>query len=248
MKMGPYTVREEYWLPLGAVADEWVRNGANEEVVRQSLWNWYWCGLFEDFYREAPSPYPMTPRREMLIAISKIPGHPGIVFAESDNGDEELEDGTVLVDLRTWIALPEDPADSTSAQLKKAYAALANVSMAAIELSALAGLMCQFVGAYELLAVCEKLGIEVPPFWHHWAPARKKTGVLQQLALLANWLHHETLAIGHVKLTKDELFEQATEKFPGLKRNRFNTVWEVMASPEMQKGGRPRGSKNVVRR
>jgi hypothetical protein len=92
--------------------------------------------------------------------------------------------------------LLEDPAAWTNKQLDAAYQALANCSWVGVDPDARAGLMCQFVGAYELLSLCNELKTETPPFWAHWQPKGKVD--LRELARLVSWF--EMKSVIHISL------------------------------------------------
>ena len=160
------TVRTEYFLKIGEIAEEYKRNGRD---VLPALFNAFWMGRFEPFAQEDRSAYPLTSRRTLLEAWHDLGGHSGVHFATSHEGAfEELPNGSVDVDVRHWIILPVQASEWTPNNLQTAYDQLASVSIADISDECIAGLKCQFLGAFELIAVCYELGEPAPPFWLSW--------------------------------------------------------------------------------
>jgi hypothetical protein len=192
------TVRTEYFLTIGEIAEEYERNG---RVVRQALFNSFWRGSFEPCVREDRSAYPLISRRTMLEAWRNLGDHPRLHFATSPEDEpKELPDGSIIVDVSTRIVLPAQAADWKRKDLEAAYSQLANISISDISGEAQAGLKCQFLGAYELLAVCYGQGERPPPFWVHWDTTRRSSRVktaesFQRQAAEANWLHQRLLGL-----------------------------------------------------
>jgi hypothetical protein len=241
MAKAPHAVRTEYWLPLIEIVEAWACCGEDEEGVTRALVNAFWRGRFEDFARVPPSRFPMMSRREMLIAWRDLGSHDRVTFSATPEGQlEEDEDGSLLVDLATHILLPQDPGAWTNKQLDSAYQALANCSWVDVNSDARAGLMCQFVGAYELLSLCAELKTDAPPFWAHWQPKGKAN--LRELAKIVSWFEMKC-AIHTPRPTKPALREFALAEFPWLKAHRFDEVWEQFAPEAWKTGGRPTGSK-----
>src|SRR5262245_9302309 len=96
------TVRDEYFLTIGQICEEYRRNGVDPEQVRQALLNAFWRGCFERFVREnGRSQFPLISRRSMLKAWVSIAEHPGLFFATlSEDGSEVLQDGSYNVNGR----------------------------------------------------------------------------------------------------------------------------------------------------
>src|SRR5262245_671288 len=116
------TVREEYFLPIREIAEEYARNGRE---VRAALLNAFWMGNFEPFVRLDPSKYPLSARRSMLEAWHDLDNHPGLRFVITAEVPGKLPDGTIIVDTRTLIELPQQPTDWKPNHLKAAYSQLA---------------------------------------------------------------------------------------------------------------------------
>ena len=74
------TVRTEYFLRIGEIAEEYKRNGRD---VLPALFNAFWMGRFEPFAQEDRSAYPLTSRRTLLEAWHDLGGHSGVHFATS---------------------------------------------------------------------------------------------------------------------------------------------------------------------
>jgi len=239
------TVRTEYFLTIGEIAEEYRRNGRD---VVPALFNAFWRGSFEPFVREDRSAYPLISRRTLLEVWRDSGGHPGIHFATSLEGEfEELPDGSVVVDVRTWIILPAQAAEWTLNNLETAYHQLASASIPDISDEALDGLKCEYLGAFELIAVCYELGEPPPPFWLHWDPilrtSRKKdSNYLRKHAEGALWLHQRLAGAQPSEVCREDVLEEAKSK--GLTEALFDKLWEVIAPDDLRDPGRRPGSKN----
>jgi len=239
------TVRNEYFLTIGEIALEYERNGHDR---LQALFNAFWRGTFEPYIREGAQEYPLVRRRRMLENWHEIDDHPGLRFATSSEGQtEQLPDGTIDVELSTWIVLPAETADWKPKELQTAFDQLANVSISDISQVAETSLRCQFLGAYELLAACYELGVPPPPFWMHWdstrRPSRKKASELfQRLSASANWLREELQNAAATDERRPDLLRKA--KKCGLDEEQFNKLWAALAPAQLKEGGRRLGSKN----
>ena len=238
------TVRTEYFLTIGEIAEEYKRNGSD---VMPALFNAFWMGRFEPFVREDPA-YPLISRRTLLEAWRDLGDHPGVQFSTSLEGEfKELADGDVDVDLHQWIILPAQAAEWTSNDLLPAYDQLANVRISDISDQALTGLKCQFLGAYELLAVCYDLGEPPPAFWLHWDTTRKtsrpeKGRAFQAHARAALLLHQKLAGAQPLEVRREDVLEEAESH--GLTEASFDKLWKVLAPYNLRKQGRRRGSKN----
>jgi hypothetical protein len=240
------TVRKEYFLTIREIAEEYVRNGRE---VRQALFNAFWMGSFEPFVREGLTNYPLMSRRAMLKAWHELGDHPGLHFATSPEEEaKEHPEGSIDVDLRTRIVLPAQAVDWKPRDFKAAYRQLANVSMSDISRYAKDGLMCQFLGAYELLAACYELGEPPPVFWEHWDTTRrpsqhKKSEFFQGQAESANWLHQRLLGAKASEVLQQDVRAEAQSDH-GLGEEVFSKLWDAIAPDNLKKGGRRLGSKN----
>jgi hypothetical protein len=97
------TVRKEYFLTIGEIAEEYKRNGRD---VLPALLNAFWMGRFEPFVREDRSPYSLISRLALLEAWRDLGDHPSIHFSTSLEGEFEELPERVVVDVCTWIIYP----------------------------------------------------------------------------------------------------------------------------------------------
>jgi hypothetical protein len=229
---------DDYWLPMYRIAELYDQCGVDRGRIRRWLNNTYWRGEFEPFARPSSPNYPMTPRREIL-PVWRDYVHPGIRFTPKEIPIEPRDDGSIVVDLRSSIVLPEETDKWTGHQCEAACKSIAQVDLSNVSLNCSAGLMCQFVGAYELFAICEKCGATPPPFWRRFAPNRNVD--IHKLARFVSWFHCKITA--HERLTKEQLRAEAIKAF-SISSTAFDKVWREF-SPEARKSpGRPPGSKN----
>jgi len=240
------TVRNEYFLTIGEIALEYEHNGHDR---LQALFNAFWRGAFEPYIREGEQEYPLVSRRRMLEIWHDINDHPGLRFATSSEGQiKQLPDGTIDVELSTWIVLPAEKADWKPKELRTAYGQLANVSISDISQVAETSLRCQFLGAFELLATCNELGEPPPPFWVHWDSTRRTSRkkfahYFRKQAHAALWLHHKLTDIQPEEVSRAGIRDEAATDH-GLSGASFDKLWKSFAREELRKGGRRRGSKN----
>jgi hypothetical protein len=238
------TVREEHFLTIREITEEYKRNGRE---VGDALFNAFWMGSFEPFVRLAPSKYPLITRRLMLEAWHDLGDHPGLRFATSaEEASGKLPDGSIIVDTQTLIKLPPQPADWKPNDLRAAYSQLATLSISDISGRAYAGLMCQFLGAHELLAVCYEQGEPPPPFWVHWDTTRrisegKKTEFFHRQAEKANWLAQRLHHVAASDVVRENVFAEARSDH-GLREPLFDKLWKAIA-PDQKKGGAARALK-----
>jgi hypothetical protein len=239
------TVREEHFLTIREIAEEYERNG---HEVRAALLNAFWMGRFEPFVRLGPSKYPLITRRSMLEAWHDLGDHPGLCFATSaEEASGKLPDDSFIVDTRTLIELPSQPADWKPNDLRVAYSQLATLSISDISGPAYAGLMCQFLGAYELLAVCYDQGEPPPPFWVHWDTTRriserKKTEFFNRQAEKANWLEQRLHDVAASDVRREDVFAEARSDH-GLSEGLFDKLWKAFAPDQLKRGGAARALK-----
>jgi hypothetical protein len=144
--------------------------------------------------------------------------------------------------------LPAQAADWTPDNLQTAYGRLASVSVADISDECIAGLKCQFLGAFELIAACYELGEPPPPFWLNWdpisRPSRKKhSNRLRAHAKGALWLHQQLTGAQSSEVRRQDVLEEAKSSHD-LTEALFDQLWHVFAPDNLRKKGRRLGSKN----
>jgi hypothetical protein len=233
-----HTVRDEYFLTIGEIAEEYGRNGQDR---LQALFNAFWRGCFEAFVRETESEeYPLMSRRTALKAWRDMDDHPGLEFATSPGEEIRVSDGSIVVDLFTRIVLPAEEVDWKRKELEITYGHLANLSVADISGAAEAGLKCQFLGAYELLAVLYDQGEPPPPFWLHWDSTRRpsrheESKSFQHLSGSANWLSQELPNAAPTDVRQLDLLQEAKNR--GLGEEQFNKLWRALAPDQLKEGG-----------
>jgi hypothetical protein len=240
-----HTVRDEYFLTIGEIAEEYGRNGHDR---LQALFNALWRGSFKAFVRERESEeYPLMSRRTAIKLWRDMNDHPRLAFATSPREEIRESDGSIVVDPFIRIVLPAEEADWKCKELKIAYGQLANASVADINGEAEDGLKCQFLGAYELLAVLYDQGEPPPPFWMHWdanlrLSRRKESKSFQHLSGSANWLSQKLQNATATDVRRPGLLQEAKSR--GLGEEQFNKLWRALAPDQFKKGGRRSGSKN----
>lgn len=244
------TVRDEYFLTLGEIADEYGRNGHEPGQIRQQLLNAFWRGLFESSVRDQSSRHPLISRSSALEALFRHDDHPGFYFYYGlvDKAAEEGE-GIDFVDSRRSIALPAKPRDWTKHDRERAYLELSSIDILDVNASAYAALMIQFLGAYELLAVCHQLCVPAPPFWLDW-DARAKSSQpkaardFHRLAKAARYIALATETTTPTELRKDKVFDDARRLVGPIGEHTLAKVWKAVAPEGAKKGGRRPGASN----
>jgi hypothetical protein len=226
---------DDYWLPMYRIVELYDQCGIDRRRVRRWLNNAYWRGEFEPYIRPSSSNYPMMHRREIL-PVWRDYVHPGIHFSSNEIPIEPNDDGSIIVDLCSSIVLSERTEECTDQHYEPAYRVLAHVNHNGVALDCEAGLMCQFVGGYELFAICIKLGVAPPPFWRRFWPRRK--GDAHKLAQLARWLHSRIEA--HERVTREQVRAEA-EKYS---IRSIDKIWDVLALDCWKLRGRIKGTKN----
>ena len=230
---------DDDWLPMYRIAELYDQCGTDRGQVRRWLNNSYWRGEFEPFARPSLPNYPMMPRREIL-PVWRDYVHPGIRFSPNEIPIEPHDEHVpIIVDLCPSIVLPEETSEWTDHQCEAAYRSLAQVDLSNVNLICSTGLMCQFVGAYELFAICEKCGTTPPPFWRRFAPNRNVD--IHKLARLVSWFHCKIAA--HERSTKEQLRAEAITAF-SISSTAFDKVWHEFAPEAWKSPGRPPGSRN----
>ena len=226
---------DDYWLPLYRIAELYNQCGINRRRVRRWLHNEYWRGGFDLFARLSSPGYPMMPRREIL-PVWRDHVHPGILFIPNEIPIKPRDDGSIIVDRYPRIVLPEETDNWTDHQREDAYKSLAQVDLGNVNLICSAGLMCQYIGGYELVAICTKLGVAPPPFWRRFWPRRK--GDAHKLAQVASWFHSRIEA--HERVTREQLRAEA-EKYS---LRSVDKIWDEFAPNGWKSRGRIKGTKN----
>jgi hypothetical protein len=229
---------DDYWLFMDRIVEMYGRCGFDRERAWRWLNNMYWRGEFEPYARSTISYYPMIPRRQML-AVWRECDHPGMRFCCNEIPVYQYDDGAIRVDLFKDIVLPEQTDAWTEQHCNDAYKILAHVDQSDIEPVCLAGLMCQFVGSYELLAICREEGLDPPPFWRSFKPPPKGTNY-QRFAQLASWFNTK-ISAGE-RVTNPQLIAEAESQF-SIVGSAVDAVWSF-APKEWRKRGRPLGSRN----
>jgi hypothetical protein len=180
-----------------------------------------------------------------MLAVWRDYDHPGILFSPNEIPAEQCDDGSIMVDLRESIVLPEQTDAWTDQHCTDAYRILANVDQSDVAPECTAGLMCQFVGAYELHAICANRGEEPPPFWRRFKRPRKKLSRkeedLQPLARLVSWFQCK---IDAGERLIHEQFRAEAEKVFSISGQIVEDAWNDFAPEKWKLPGRPPGSRN----
>ena len=242
--------RAEYYLSIGELAEEYALAGEDAGQFVNAILNAFWQGMLDDYTRLATGVRPLIDRRRMLAAMMHDGGdHPTIVFSDEPSPDEVLEDGSIVVDIRTEVILAQNTSTWTDNAVERACRQMQSKTIWDLSSDSRVGFKCQFIGAYELLCVCLKLGAAPPEFWKHWlggqaAATRGSIERLHRQAQFANWLSIELHKEPCWGRTKESLREAAKNDFE-IGRVIFNSVWRQIAPLAVKKGGRPKGSKNT---
>jgi hypothetical protein len=109
---------DNYYLTMDELVDRYAACGADSARATMWLINLYWRGAFEPYARV--SQRPMTARKE-LLTVWRATDHPRIVFESEHRAQEVCDDGSIIVDLRQSITLPQQPEAWTRERCEDAY-------------------------------------------------------------------------------------------------------------------------------
>jgi hypothetical protein len=178
----------------------------------------------------------MTSRKAML-GNWREDDHPGIVFL-NEIATEHRVDGSIEVDTRKCIVLPERQDDWTEQHCNDAYRILAHVDESDVGSASICGLKCQYIERHELLAIAAKWEEEPVPFWRQFKPS-KRINQLMRIARLVSWFQCKIDA-GEPPI-RLKLVTVAKEEF-SLAEAVADRVWLEYAPDYLRSPGRRPGS------
>lgn len=160
-------------LTIGEIADYWSREErrATEQEVRRILIAAWWGGEFTE---------PQKPDRMVVLKVLyKQADTTQIVFeipgVASSTAEQQLEDGSIVVDMRMRIALPSEHVDDWTIQsCSEAFEKLADLwdeKVSPLLLPALVGIKLKHS---DFTAWVRRRGFDVPTFWD--GKSRRSTG------------------------------------------------------------------------
>jgi hypothetical protein len=126
---GPHIVRRRYWLRLSEIIAAYALCGIDPERTTQALVSAYWRGEFEVFSKPPSKEYALCNRLEMLNAWRRV-RHEGLFLSTTEEEVEWPVHGSIEVDLRACIVLPDDEGHWKKHHLSSAYEILADVNLA----------------------------------------------------------------------------------------------------------------------
>jgi hypothetical protein len=175
-----------------------------------------------------------------MLAVWRGYVHPGILFSPNEIPTERGDDGSIMVDPRERISLSEQTDAWTDRDCDDAYKILAHLDYSDVERGCMAGLMCQYIGRYELTAISEKWGEGPVPFSKRPVSSTKIDRQMT-VARVVSWFQGKIDA--REWSPQQQLCAEADREF-SISSYRFGLVWREFAPEEWRLPGRPRGSGN----
>ena len=167
----------------------------------------------------------------------------GIVFYEHE---DELPPATIwhgdeleVVDYRSRIRLPVDPASWTETEITEACDTLAKVPAENLPSVIQGPLLAVRIERDVFAAWCDQMGWERPSFWFSQAKPSARVRATTAASTSCRRLLCELVGRGQ-RLTKRQVKALAMQRFPQLSAAEFNRVWEQNAPAEWRRPGRPK--------
>ena len=180
--------RHKKTLSIGQICRAWypeLERSFTALDVLTLLLQAYWRGKFSELY--PPRETEEFSRRhglEALVELGKIEGHPEIVLCQEREqltaAQVSQPNGNQVVDVRTYVFLPERAADWTEEVLDQAYEDLAECEANYYAPGFLTGFQTMHVGKWNFLSFLRSSKLEPPSFWYgpdsHTQPPAKRPG------------------------------------------------------------------------
>ena len=182
--------RPKKTLSIGQICRAWyleLKSSSSALDILTLLLQAYWRGDLSELH--PPKQKEVFSRRHglnALVDLGKTQGHPEIVLCQER---EQLTaahvlqpNGNLVVDLRTYVLLPEHAADWTEEALDQAYENLAECEAINYAPGFLTGFQTMHVGKWNFLSFLRSYELDPPWFWygpdsHTHAPARRSMGL-----------------------------------------------------------------------
>ena len=183
--------RPKKTLGIGQICRAWypeLERSSTALDVLTLLLQAYWRGDFSELH--PPKETEEFSRRhglEALVELGKIEEHPEIVLCQEREQSAAAyvsqPNGNLLVDLRTYVFLPEHAADWTEEVLDQAYENLAECEAINYAPGFLNGFNTMHVGKSNFLSFLRSSKLNPPSFWygpdsHTHAPAKRPVSPL----------------------------------------------------------------------
>jgi hypothetical protein len=177
-------------------------------------------------------------RLAFLKIVNRRRAHPGFTLIESAEerppASETLPDGSVRVDMTSYITVPSDAASWTDELLEAAYAHLATMSFENFSDLIKPGFAAFCTTREALGTYCEAMGYDPPLFWGFGKDRSRRWNTRRENEARA-WL--KQIVAGRKQKPKSGYFEDARKEFPGIPRDAFDRIWTEVAPPAWKTSG-----------
>jgi hypothetical protein len=224
-------------LQLEMIAEYWSREIAGART-RAEIHEELLCALWQNELRVFGS-RGETPvdRRRLLESVRLKSEHPGFTVVDCIEmippGSEEHSDGSITVDVTTYVVLPSDETHWTDDIVESAYRTLAAMSFEDFHDLLKPGLRALSTTREVIAAYCESMGYGLPRFWFGTKQRGKWT--IRNQRDVEVWL--KQIASGPKLKPKKAYFVEAGNKFPGIPGKAFDRIWDKTVSESWKRSG-----------
>ena len=230
---------------LGELANHWSRDMPQhpaEDEIRTLLVTAYWRGELQ--IRTADD-LNLFKRSELIKIIEDHERPKGdaakiLIGAAEDELPPKLTndtDGSISIDLRPRLILPENHPRPASV-VERAVETMSNVNWEDYPKTLQAGLACCMVSKDDFAEFCDARGYDRPNFWFKRTANSTQISSARARSDARKWLREQTRRPKKGK--KDDYFNKAKVKFPGLSRRSFDDLWAELVPPDWGKPGAPK--------
>lgn len=239
-----YPLRDDH-IPLGDLASHWCRDlpqHPTENEIRTLLVKAYWRGELQIRTR---ADLKLLKRSDVIKIIEDNERPKGdaadilIGISEDELPPKQTDDtnGSISIDLRPRLILSEHhpwPANV----IDRAVETMSKVNWEDYPPAIQAGTACCMVSKEDFAEFCDASSYDRPRFW--FKQTANPTQISSALIKIntRKWLREQTR---HPKKgKKDDYFNKASVKFPGLSRKSFDGLWAKSVSTDWRNPGAPK--------
>lgn len=224
-------------LTLSNVAFEWARELAqrpSKDTVMNHLVTAVWAG--ELIIRKAATAEPITPE-SLLKIVFLTKDHPEIEIHESgetrSSSSKELPDGSIEIDFRAVIVLPNDPECWTMEQQRAAIDVLSKRALSDFAVAFRVSVSLFDVRRDDFASYCVSAGYPLPAFW--FGKQKLQPSLAKAERDCAEWLR--SLVKAPKQHPKAWYRDEAIRRFLGLSSKGFDRAWRRTTPKEWQTAG-----------
>lgn len=179
-------------------------------------------------YTFSTSPQRMSRGRLLdALALSSDAEDCGVVFCTPGSAPQsswEQPDGSLIVDTRIVIEANRPLTDLPAAELDGIVSSLGRLRWEDLPIGFMAGFGTLHIRHDDFAHYCDAAGYRRPSFWFAAGEQRRRPDARAAAARdCRTWL--EAIAKGPKARSKDDYFEDAIRRFPGLNRAGFDSAW-----------------------